>query len=191
MNEKERCNWPGNDTLMQAYHDEEWGTPLHEDLKLFEFIVLDSFQAGLSWSCILHKRENFRRAFDGFEPAKIALYSEKKIEELLQDSGIIRNRRKIEATIGNAIAFLKIQEEFGSFDSYIWQFTQGKTIDKGYRENAEIPVSSPESDAMSRDLKKRGFLFVGTTICYAFMQAAGMVNDHLVACFRYIELNKR
>jgi len=191
MKEKDRCTWPGNDTQMLAYHDEEWGTPLHDDLKLFEFIVLDGFQAGLSWSCILHKRENFRRAFDGFKPEIIAIYNESKVEALMQDSGIIRNRRKIEATIGNAKAFLEIQKEFCSFDSYIWQFTDGMTIDKACRDNADIPVSSPESDAMSKDLKKRGFRFVGTTICYAFMQAAGMVNDHLVSCFRYKELNKR
>jgi DNA-3-methyladenine glycosylase I len=191
MKEKDRCTWPGNDTQMLAYHDEEWGTPLHDDRKLFEFIVLDGFQAGLSWSCILHKRENFRRAFDGFKPEIIAIYNESKVEALMQDSGIIRNRRKIEATIGNAKAFLEIQKEFCSFDSYIWQFTDGMTIDKACRDNADIPVSSPESDAMSKDLKKRGFRFVGTTICYAFMQAAGMVNDHLVSCFRYKELNKR
>ena len=182
---KKSCEWPGNDKLMIDYHDTEWGIPLHDDRKLFEFIVLDSFQAGLSWRTILHKRENFRLAFDDFNAVKIAAYEESKIQELLENAGIIRNKLKINATIGNAKAFLRIQEEFGSFDKYIWQFTDGKTIQNKRKILSEIPVSSKESDAMSKDLLKRGFKFVGTTICYAFMQAAGMVNDHLDDCFRY------
>lgn len=179
------CNWPSNDPLMIKYHDEEWGVPLHDDQKLFEFMVLDAFQAGLSWKTVLHKRENFRKAFDNFEPEVIANYSEGKIQLLMQDAGIIRNQGKIRATVGNAKAFLDVQKEFGSFDAYIWQFTGGKTIHNQLASLSQMPVSSPESDAMSKDLKKRGFKFVGTTICYAFMQAAGMVNDHLTTCFRY------
>lgn len=179
------CPWPSDDSLMIEYHDTEWGVPLHDDRKLFEFMVLDAFQAGLSWRTVLHKRENFRKAFENFEPEIIATYLEEKISELLLDSGIIRNRAKIRGTVENARAFLKVQEEFGSFDKYIWQFTGGKTIINNFSVLAEIPVSSPESDAMSRDLKKRGFKFAGTTICYAFMQAAGMVNDHLIGCFRH------
>lgn len=177
------CPWPSNDSLMTEYHDTEWGVPLHDDRKLFEFMVLDAFQAGLSWRTILHKRENFRKAFDNFEPEVIANYSEGKIQLLLQDAGIIRNKAKVRGTVDNARAFLKIREEFGSFDRYIWQFTGGKTLDNKPVALSQIPVSSRESDAMSADLKKRGFKFVGTTICYAFMQAAGMVNDHLVNCF--------
>jgi DNA-3-methyladenine glycosylase I len=184
------CSWPGNDPLMIKYHDEEWGVPVHEDRKLFEFMVLDAFQAGLSWSTILKKRENFRKAFDNFEPEIIANYSEGKIEILLQDSGIIRNKLKIRATVTNARNFLKIKEEFGTFDAYIWQFTGGTTRINTCKELSDIPVSTVESDAMSKDLKKRGFKFVGSTICYAFMQAAGMVNDHLVHCFRYEEINR-
>jgi DNA-3-methyladenine glycosylase I len=176
------CNWPGNDTLMRAYHDEEWGVPLHDDCKLFEFMVLDAFQAGLSWRTILYKRENFRRAFDGFDMEKIALYNEDKIQLLMQDASIVRNQAKIRATVMNANAFLRIQKEFGSFDAYIWQFTKGKPIVNQPTCNAEIPAKSAESDAMSKDLLKRGFKFVGSTICYAFMQAAGMVNDHLEGC---------
>jgi DNA-3-methyladenine glycosylase I len=178
------CPWPSDDRLMIEYHDNEWGVPLHDDRKLFEFMVLDAFQAGLSWRTVLHKRENFRNAFDNFEPEVIAGYSEEKISELLHDTGIIRNRAKIRGTVENARAFLKVKEEFGTFDRYIWQFTGGSTIQNNLTSLSNIPVSSPESDAMSRDLKKRGFKFVGTTICYAFMQAAGMVNDHLVGCFR-------
>jgi len=170
---------------MIEYHDTEWGVPLHDDRKLFEFMVLDAFQAGLSWKTILHKRENFRKAFDNFDPEVIAGYSEDKVQFLLRDAGIIRNRAKIRATVGNAKAFLAVKEEFGTFDSYIWQFTGGRTIINGLDSLAGMPVSSPESDAMSKDLKKRGFKFVGSTICYAFMQAAGMVNDHLTGCFRY------
>ena len=187
---KQRCFWPQNDSLMIAYHDEEWGVPVTDDAKLFEFIVLDSFQAGLSWKTILHKRENFRKAFAGFNAKKIAKFDELKIQELLQDAGIIRNELKIRATIKNAIAFLSVQKEFGSFQLYIWQFTKGKTILNNWKTHTEIPVSTKESDAMSKDLKKRGFGFVGTTICYAFMQAAGMVNDHTSDCFRHKEIVK-
>lgn len=176
------CNWPGTDTLMRKYHDEEWGVPLHDDRKLFEFLVLDAFQAGLSWKTILHKRENFRRAFDDFDFEKIARYDENKIAQLMNDAGIIRNRMKIQATVINASAFIRVQKEFGSFDTYIWQFTDGKTIVNHFKVLSEIPARSPQSDAMSKDLIKRGFKFAGSTICYAFMQAAGMVNDHLVTC---------
>lgn len=183
-----RCEWCQNDLLMVKYHDEEWGVPVHDDRKLFEYMVLDAFQAGLSWKTILHKRENFRKAFDDFNPEKIAKYSSKKVEKLMNDSGIIRNKLKIMATITNARAFINIQKEFGSFDKYIWQFTSHKKIKNKYKTINEIPAKSKESDSMSNDLKKRGFKFVGSTICYAFMQAAGMVNDHTTACFRYKEL---
>ena len=187
--EKDRCDWPNgkeNDTI---YHDNEWGVPLHDD-KTFEFIILDGFQAGLSWSTILNKRENFRIAFDNFDARKISQYNENKVQSLLKDAGIIRNKLKIRAAISNAICFLEIQKEFGSFDKYIWQFTKWKTIQNKWTTMSEIPVSTPESDAMSKDLKKRGFKFVGTTICYAFMQAAGMVNDHIVSCFRHDEVKQ-
>jgi DNA-3-methyladenine glycosylase I len=180
-----RCHWPGDDEKMIKYHDDEWGLPVHEDKQHFEFIVLDTFQAGLSWKTILHKRENFRKAFDNFNYKKIAKYDEAKVQLLLQDAGIIRNQLKIRATITNAIAFMQIQKEFGSFDNYIWQFTNYKTIQHACKSNADIPVTSPESDVMSKDLYKRGFKFVGSTIVYAYMQAAGMVNDHFVTCFRY------
>ena len=183
-----RCNWPSDDKLMINYHDEEWGVPLHDDDKLFEFIVLDGFQAGLSWKTILHKREKFRLAFDNFDAKIISTYSEEKVAELMNNSGIIRNKLKIRATISNATAFLEIQKEFGSFNKYIWQFTNHKTIDNKLNSLKKMPVTSTESDAMSKDLKKRGFKFVGSTICYAFMQAAGMVNDHTVDCFRYKRL---
>jgi DNA-3-methyladenine glycosylase I len=179
------CEWPSNDPLMMKYHDEEWGTPLHDDRKIFEFIVLDSFQAGLSWKTVLHKRENFRKALDDFDYRKIARYDQEKIDSLLNDPGIIRNKAKIHGMISNAICFLEIQKEFGSFDSYIWQFTNWHTVHNHWTSMKQIPSRSDESDAMSRDLVRRGFKFVGTTICYAFMQAAGMVNDHLVTCFRY------
>ena len=184
------CSWPGNSPLMHEYHDLEWGVPVHDDRKLFEFIVLDGFQAGLSWSTILNKRENFREAFDNFDAEKIVNYNEDKIAELLQDSGIIRNKLKVRATVTNARCFLEIQKEYGTFDKYIWQFTGGKTIINQCNSLSDIQVSTKESDAMSRDLKKRGFKFVGTTICYAFMQAAGMVNDHLEQCFRYDQINE-
>ncbi len=185
MNNKNNCTWPGNDQLMLKYHDEEWGNAVHDDKKHFEFIVLDSFQAGLSWKTILHKRENFRKAFANFDYKKIAKFDEEKVQSLMQDAGIIRNQLKIRATITNAISFMEVQKEFGSFDNYIWQFTEGKTKINKWKLMSEIPATSPESDAMSKDLKKRGFKFVGSTICYAYMQAAGMINDHLVSCFRY------
>ena len=173
---------------MIAYHDEEWGVPLHDDRKLFEFLVLDAFQAGLSWRTILHKRENFRLAFDDFNAQLIARYKKRKIGQLLENAGIVRNRMKIEATVGNANAFLRVQSEYGSFDSYIWQFVGGQPKQNRWRSLKRLPASTPDSDRMSKDLKERGFKFVGTTICYAFMQAAGMVNDHLVQCFRYEEV---
>lgn len=183
-----RCDWPSDNPLMIKYHDEEWGVPLHDDKKLFEFIVLDTFQAGLSWAIILNKRNGFRKAFDNFNINKIAKYDDKKIEELLDNKNIIRNKLKILATINNAIQFKKIQKEFGTFDKYIWQFVKYKPIINKCKTMKDLPVKSKESDAMSEDLKKRGFKFVGSTICYAFMQAAGMVNDHLVSCFRYKKL---
>ena len=179
------CGWPANDDLMRRYHDEEWGVPLHNDAALFEFILLDTFQAGLSWRTILHKRVNFRRAFDNFDVQKIALYKEEKIQELMLDVSIVRNQAKIRAAVTNAQHFIRIQEEFGTFDRYIWQFTGGKTKQNNFKSLAEIPARSAESDAMSKDLSKRGFKFVGTTICYAFMQATGMVNDHTMNCLCY------
>jgi len=175
---------------MIKYHDTEWGVPLHEDKKLFEFMVLDAFQAGLSWQIVLKKREGFRKAFDHFDFKKIAKYNEDKIQQLLKDEGIIRNQLKIRATVNNAQRFIEVQKEFGTFDKYIWQFTGNKTIHNKWKQLSEIPAKSPESDAMSKDLQKRGFKFVGSTICYAFMQAAGMVNDHMVNCIRYKELKK-
>jgi len=180
--EKKRCSWPGEDALMIRYHDEEWGVPVHDDRKLFEFLVLDAFQAGLSWRTILHKRESFRKAFAGFDYKKVAKFDEARQDALMQDAGIIRNRLKIKGTVENARRFMEIQKEFGSFDRYIWQFTGGRTLNGRRKSNSEIPATSPESDAMSADLRKRGFKFVGSTICYAFMQAAGMVNDHLISC---------
>jgi DNA-3-methyladenine glycosylase I len=183
-----RCPWPSNDPLMISYHDKEWGVPLHDDQKLYEFIVLDGAQAGLSWATVLRKRENFRKAFRGFDPKIVARYNEKDVQRLLKDEGIIRNRLKIESAITNAKMFLEIQNEFGSFDAYIWQFVGGEPLQHRLRRLSEIPASSKESDSMSKDLRKRGFKFVGSTICYAFMQAAGMVNDHLISCFRYREV---
>jgi DNA-3-methyladenine glycosylase I len=176
---------------MVEYHDKEWGVPVHDDRKLFEFLILEGAQAGLSWQTVLNKRENYRRAFDDFDARKIALYGEKEVERLLGDAGIIRNRLKIAATIQNARNFLEIQKEFGSFDAYIWQFVGGKPLDDKIKSMKEIPAKTRESDAMSRDLLKRGFKFVGSTICYAFMQAVGMVNDHQVDCFRYGEVDVR
>lgn len=173
---------------MIAYHDEEWGVPLHDDRKLFEFLVLDAFQAGLSWRTILHKRDNFRLAFDAFDAQLIARYKKRKIGQLLENAGIVRNKMKIEATVANAEAFLRVQSEYASFDSYIWQFVGGQPKQNRWRSLKRLPASTPDSDRMSKDLKKRGFKFVGPTICYAFMQAAGMVNDHLVKCFRYEEV---
>jgi DNA-3-methyladenine glycosylase I len=187
----DRCNWPGNNALMIEYHDKEWGVPLHDDHKLFEFLLLDAFQAGLSWQTIVNKRENFRMAFDNFEPEKIALYDSAKVEALLSNAGIIRNRLKVLAAISNAKAFLQIQQRHGSFDAFIWQFTGGKTLVYHPTTMKDIPVRSAESDAMSKALVKEGFKFVGSTICYAFMQAAGMVNDHLVSCFRYNEVGNQ
>lgn len=187
--EIKRCPWTSDDPLMIRYHDEEWGVPVHNDRKLFEFIILDGFQAGLSWRTIINKRKNFKKAFDNFDPGKIAKYDVRKINDLLNDAGIIRNRLKIYAAVENAKAFLRVQKEFGSFDKYIWQFTGGKTIKNKFKDLKELPATSKESDLMSADLKKRGFKFVGSTICYAFMQAAGMVNDHISDCFRYRYIN--
>ena len=183
-----RCPWPGADPLMQAYHDQEWGVPVHDDRKHFEFLVLDGMQAGLSWQTILRKRENFRRAFDGFDPAVVARYGDSEVERLLADAGIVRNRLKVHAAITNAQWLQETQAEFGSFDAYIWRFVDGSTILHQRRALTDLPATSPESDAMSKDLVRRGFKFVGSTICYAYMQAAGMVNDHVVDCFRYDEL---
>jgi DNA-3-methyladenine glycosylase I len=188
--ELNRCTWPADKELMIKYHDEEWGVPLHDDVKLFEFMVLDAFQAGLSWSTILNKRENFRKAFDNYNIKKIAKYDDTKHAELMADAGIIRNRLKITATIINASRFQEVQKEFGTFDKYIWSFVGGKTKINHWNSIKDIPAKSDESDAMSKDLKKRGFKFVGSTICYAFMQAAGMVNDHTIDCFRYKEVQK-
>jgi DNA-3-methyladenine glycosylase I len=182
LQQENDCTWPGNDPLMQEYHDKEWGVPVHDDRKLFEFILLDAFQAGLSWKTILYRREHFRQAFDNFDAQKIAQYSESRIQQLMQDAGIIRNQAKIRAAVNNAKAFLRIQEEFGSFDRYIWQFTGGETILNNFETTAEVPAKSIESDAMSKGLTSRGFKFGGSVICYAFMQAAGMVNDHLTGC---------
>jgi DNA-3-methyladenine glycosylase I len=179
-----RCTWAGND-LAILYHDREWGVPQHDDRVLFEFLILEGAQAGLSWDTILRKRENYRAAFDDFDPKRIARYDRRKTEQLLRDEGIVRNRLKIASAIRNAQAFLAIQKEFGSFDRYIWQFVEGKPRVNAWRLGNQIPARTPESDAMSKDLKKRGFNFVGSTICYAFMQATGMVNDHAVECFRY------
>ena len=187
---KPRCAWPSSD-LSIAYHDREWGVPLKDDRKLFEFLVLDAAQAGLSWEIILRKREGFRAAFDDFEPQVIARYDEKKIRALLADARIIRNRLKIESAVSNARAFLAVQKECGSFASYIWQFVGGQPKINVRHSLQDVPATSAESDAMSRALKKRGFRFVGSTICYAFMQAAGMVNDHVIDCFRHAELAQR
>jgi len=191
MTGKNRCAWSASDPLYIAYHDTEWGVPIHDDQHLFEFLVLEGAQAGLSWITILRKREAFRRAFDQFDPVKVAAYDNAKIAALMNDPGIIRNRAKIIATIGNAQAFLKVQEEFGSFDAYIWQFVNGKPIQNVWNSLNEIPAKTNESEAMSKDLLKRGFKFVGPTICYAHMQATGMVNDHTTDCFRYEEIKSQ
>ena len=185
-----RCLWPGSDALMVEYHDNEWGNPVHNDRKHYEFLLLDGFQAGLSWSTILRKRKNFKKAFDNFDYKKIAKYDKRKINSLLKDEGIIRNKLKVHSAVTNAQKFMEVQKEFGSFDNYIWQFTGGKTIHHKHKTMKDYQATSPESDAMSKDLKKRGFKFVGSTICYAYMQAAGMVNDHFVDCFRYKEVKK-
>lgn len=185
-----RCQWAGTDPLYVAYHDLEWGVPVHDDRLLFEFLVLEGAQAGLSWATILKKRAAYRAAFDGFDPAIVAAYDDAKVAELLANPGIVRNRAKIASAIGNARAFLAVQQEFGSFDAYIWQFVDGRPRQNSWRSLAEIPASTPESEAMSKDLRKRGFIFVGSTICYAHMQATGMVNDHLVDCFRYADVGR-
>lgn len=183
-----RCSWCEENELYIKYHDKEWGTPIHDDKKHFEFLVLESFQAGLSWLTILKKRENFKKAFDGFDPKKVARYNEKKIKKLLKDPGIIRNRRKIEAAINNAKRFLEVQNEFGSFDKYIWGFTDFKSKINSWKRMSQIPATTKLSDEISKDLKNRGFKFVGSTTIYAHMQAIGLVNDHIVSCFRYNEL---
>jgi len=184
MENRIRCAWCEKDDLYRDYHDNEWGKPVYDDGKLFEFLVLETFQAGLSWYTILNKRENFRIAFDYFDYKKIAQYQDAKIQELLQNAGIIRNQLKIKGTISNAIAFMKVQEEFGSFSKYIWQFTQGKPIVNHPKTLKEVPATTPLSDTISKDLKKRGFKFVGSTVVYAHMQATGMVNDHVEDCFK-------
>lgn len=186
---KTRCSWARNE-LSIRYHDVEWGVPVHDDRTWFEFLILEGAQAGLSWDTILKKRERYREVFDNFDPAKVACYNERKVAQLLADPGIIRNRLKISATIQNAKVFLAVQKEFGSFDAYIWQFTGGKPIVNRRGSLKEVPARTPESDAMSKDLLRRGFKFVGSTICYALMQATGMVNDHCVDCFRYKQVGK-
>lgn len=185
MSEPIRCAWCSDDPLYQAYHDTEWGVPVHDDPTLFEFLTLEGAQAGLSWLTILRKRENYRRAFDNFDIERIARYGERETQRLLADAGIVRNRLKIAATIGNARATLAVQAQYGSLDSFLWDFVDGKPIINHWRSLSEVPVSTPQSDAMSKALKRLGFKFVGSTICYAFMQAVGMVNDHTVDCFRY------
>ena len=185
-----RCDWARNE-LSIAYHDREWGAPQHDDRVLFEFLVLEGAQAGLSWDTILRQRENYRAAFNNFDPKNIARYDARKIRSLMSNQGIVRNRLKIISTVKNAQAFLAVQKEFGSFDRYVWQFVAGKPLVNARRNIKQVPAKTPESDALSKDLKKRGFTFVGSTICYAFMQAVGMVNDHLTTCFRYREIEKR
>jgi DNA-3-methyladenine glycosylase I len=185
---KTRCAWLGNDELMMRYHDEEWGVPLHDDQKLFEFLILEGMQAGLSWRTILHKRENFRRAFHNFNPARVACYGDRDVDRLLADAGIIRNHAKIKAAINNAQRFLEISREFGTFDRYIWGFVSGKPIRNRFRSLSDLPARTPLSDEISADMKKRGFKFVGATVIYAHMQATGMVNDHIVTCFRHKEI---
>lgn len=188
--EPTRCLWCGTDPLYVHYHDHEWGVPVHDDRKLFEFLVLEGAQAGLSWITILRKREGYRKAFANFDPEKVARFTEARIEKLLQDPSIVRNNLKVRSAVTNAKAFLEVQEEFGSFDKYIWQFTDGQVIHNRWKEQGTLPARTKESDAMSKDMISRGFKFVGSTIMYAHMQATGMVNDHLVGCFRYKELKK-
>jgi len=188
--DKKRCAWAGNDPLYQDYHDREWGVPVHDDRQLFEMLILEGAQAGLSWITILKKRENYRRAFSQFDAGKIARYDARKRRSLLNDAGIVRNRLKIDAAIGNARAFLDIVDEYGSFSDYLWTFVDGQPIVNRWRTLAHVPVSTEKSDALSKALKKRGFKFVGTTICYSFMQAVGMINDHVTTCFRYGEVTK-
>jgi DNA-3-methyladenine glycosylase I len=187
---KPRCAWAGTDPLYIAYHDREWGVPLHDDRKLFEMLILEGAQAGLSWITILRKREAFREAFDHFDPSKVAGYDQERVRELLNNPGIIRNRLKINAAVQNAQAFLKVVEEFGSFDRYLWRFVEGRPLRNRWGRGQDVPARTGESDVLSKDLKKRGFKFVGSTICYAFMQAVGMVNDHLPSCFRHAEINR-
>lgn len=184
-----RCSWAGDDPLYQAYHDDEWGVPVHDDRVLFEFLLLEGAQAGLSWITILRKRENYRRLFDDFDAQKVARYDEAKIAALLEDAGIVRNRLKVRSAVSNAQAFLDVQEEFGSFDAYIWRFVDGAPIKNRWATMAEVPASTAASDRMSKELKRRGFRFVGTTICYAFMQAVGMVDDHVTSCFRHGQID--
>lgn len=192
MSEKTRCQWStGGNELYIDYHDREWGVPQHDDRMLFEFLILEGAQAGLSWSTILNKREGYRKAFSGFDPVRVSRYDKAKIARLLQDPGIVRNRLKVESAVINARAFLAVQEEFGSFDTYIWQFTNGTTIQNSWKAMKQVPASTKESDAMSKDLKSRGFKFVGSTIMYAHMQATGMVNDHTIDCFRWKQLGGR
>lgn len=186
--ERQRCEWGTSSALYIEYHDTEWGVPIHDERKLFEFLILEGAQAGLSWSTILNKRQAYIQAFDNFEPTKVASYDDAKVQQLLTDSGIVRNRLKIQAAVQNARSFLEIQDQFGSFDSYIWQFVDGKSMQNNWQSLHQIPATTKESDFMSKELKKRGFTFVGSTICYAFMQAVGMVNDHVVDCFRWQEL---
>ncbi len=186
MNDEVRCDWAGNDPLYVAYHDNEWGVPSHDDRHLFEMLLLEGAQAGLSWITILRKRENYRRAFEGFDAQRIARYGEREQARLLADAGIVRNRLKIAAAIGNARAFLEVAEEFGSFDRYLWGFVDGEPLLNHWRRHSEVPVNTPLSDRLSKDLKRRGFRFVGSTICYSFMQATGLVNDHLTGCFRHV-----
>ena len=188
MREQERCGWPGSDSLMIQYHDTEWGVPLRDDQKLFEFLLLDGAQAGLSWQTILRKREGYRRAFDNFDPQKIALYGDPDIDRLLQDAEIVRNRQKIVSAIGNAQCYLDVVREKGSFAEFIWSFVEGQPLVNEWTTHEAAPANSPQSENMSRELRRRGFRFVGPTICYAFMQAAGLVNDHVVSCFRYEEI---
>ncbi len=185
-----RCDWCGKDPIYVDYHDKEWGVPVHDDRMHFEMIILDGAQAGLSWITILKRRDGYREAFDNFDVNKVAKYSDKKVEKLLTNPGIIRNRLKVNSAVKNAKAFLEIQKEFGSFDKYIWQFVNHKTIQNKWEKMEELPAKTAESDALSKDLKKRGFSFVGSTICYAYMQAVGMVNDHTADCFRYKEVKK-
>jgi len=188
--EKTKCPWCLGDTLMEAYHDTEWGVPVYDDTLLFEYLVLDAFQAGLSWKTILHRREHFRKAFANFDYKKVAKFDQKKLDALMQNEGIIRNKLKVYSSVTNAQLFMAIQKEYGSFANYIWQFTKHKTINNKWKTHTGIPAKTLEAEAMSKDLRKRGFKFVGPTICYAFMQAAGMVNDHLVYCFRHKEVSK-
>ena len=192
MMDKARCEWVnGADALMFEYHDREWGLPVHDDRQHFEFLVLEAAQAGLSWSTVLRKREGYRKAFSDFDPEKVARYTDRRIEKLLLDPSIIRNRLKVQAAVRNAKQFLAVQEEFGSFDAYCWRFVDGKPLDLRRKRSGDVPATSPESDAFSKDLKGRGFSFVGSTVIYAHMQAVGMVNDHLVSCFRHSEVQRR